>query len=78
MKTWQSILIAGAMIAASIIVRVEPIAAVHAQSTDTAHSQAPETKMSKGESKCILDNARDVASERMAVFVFQACKKLFI
>ncbi len=78
MKTWQAILIAGAMIAAAIIVRVEPIAAVHAQSTGTVHGQAPETKMSKGEAKCILDNAKDVASERMAVFVFQACKKLII
>ncbi len=31
MKTWQTILIAGAMIAAAIIVRVEPIAEVRAQ-----------------------------------------------
>ena len=69
MKTWQAILIAGAMIAAATIVRVEPIAAVHAQS--------PGNRLSNGESKCILDNAKDVASEKMAVFVFQACKKLF-
>ncbi len=68
MKTWQAILIAGALIAAAIIVRVEPIAEVRAQD--------PKPTFSNSEARCILANAKDVDSERMAVLIHHACLKL--
>ena len=68
MKTWQTILIAGAMIAAAIIVRFEPIAEVRAQD--------PKPQFSKSEAKCILQYSKDVDSERMAVLIHHACLKL--
>ena len=69
MKTWQAILIAGAMIAAAIIVRFEPIAEVRAQD--------PTPKFSNPEARCILKYANNIDSERMAVLVHHACLKLF-
>ena len=68
MKTWQTILIAGAMIAAAIIVRFEPIAEVRAGD--------PIPKFTNSEAKCILKYANDVDSDRMAFLVHHACLKL--
>ena len=76
MKTWQTILIAGAMIAAAIIVRVEPIVEVRAQDPEV-RAQVLEPEFSKKEAKCILDNGKSVQSERMAVLIHHACEKLF-
>ncbi len=67
MKTWQAILIAGALIASAIIVRVEPIAEVRAQGANPNYSNA--------EALCILKYSKDVDSERMAELVYHACKK---
>ncbi len=67
MKTWQAILIAGALIASAIIVRVEPIAEVRAQGATP--------KFSDREALCILKYSKDVDSERMAELVYHACKK---
>ena len=67
MKTWQAILIAGALIAASIIVRVEPIAEVRAQGA--------KPNFSNPEALCILKYSKDVDSERMAELVHHACLK---
>ena len=69
MKTWQAILVAGAMIAAAVTVRFEPIVEVRAQTTDL--------DLSKKEAHCIIDNATGVASERMADLVYQACARIF-
>ncbi len=76
MKTWQAILIAGALIAAAIIVRVEPIVEVRAQDPEV-RAQFLEPDFTKREAECILDNGKSVQSERMAVLIHHACEKLF-
>ena len=68
MKSWQAILIAGAMIAAAIIIRFDPITPAHADGWN------------RGTAECILDVLKDSGvgfgeNGTMSV-LFNACRTL--
>ena len=70
MKSWQAILISGALIAGSIIIRVEPISSAFAAST--AHNMTDDV------AECVLNAANNGAGygDKGGFIIFNACVQL--